>query len=123
MLVLYLRLLPMIKYRISVIISLCIIPVVALWMVLSSFMFCVPVEDFWSSASQHRCLPRGVWFLNAALQIVTDLWIVILPMPVLVRLKLPRRQKVAVLLVFGLGILYSPLALPHHRDYLHDANS
>lgn len=47
--------------------------------------------------------------LNAALQIATDMWIVFLPMPVLVRLKLPRRHKVAVVLVFGLGILYVTL--------------
>lgn len=37
------------------------------------------------------------------------MWIVFLPMPVLVRLKLPRRHKVAVVLVFGLGILYVTL--------------
>lgn len=107
MLVLYLRLLPMVsKYRLAVTISLCVIPLIALWLVLSSFMFCIPVSDFWSPVSQQRCLPKEIWFLNAALQIVTDMWIVFLPMSVLARLKLPRRQKVAVVLVFGLGILY-----------------
>ncbi|OJJ79927.1 uncharacterized protein ASPGLDRAFT_158201 [Aspergillus glaucus CBS 516.65] len=105
MLVLYLRLLPMMsKYRLTVTISLCVIPLIALWLVLSSFMFCIPVSDFWSPVSQQRCLPKEVWFLNAALQIATDMWTVFLPMPVLARLKLPRRQKVAVVLVFGLGI-------------------
>jgi len=112
MLVLYLRLLPMMsKYRLTVTISLCIIPIIALWLVLSSFMFCIPASDFWSPASQQRCLPQSLWFLNAALQIATDMWIVFLPMPVLVRLKLPKRHKFAVVMVFGLGILYASLIL------------
>lgn len=119
MLVLYLRLLPMMsKYRLTVTISLYVIPLIALWLVLSSFMFCIPVSDFWSPVSQQRCLPKEIWFLNAALQIATDMWTVFLPMPVLARLKLPRRQKVAVVLVFGLGILYAFSSSYHVMAYL-----
>ena len=52
-----------------------------------------------------------MWFLNAALQIVTDLWIVVLPMPMWAVLRLPRRQKIAVVVLFGLGILCVSLDL------------
>lgn len=106
MLLLYLRLFPTTRYRIIVITSLVVIPILGLWMILSSVLFCVPVSDFWSPRSLNRCLPKTpVWFLNAALQIVTDLWIVVLPMPKWAVLHLPRRQKIAVVVVFGLGIL------------------
>lgn len=107
MLVLYLRLFPTSRYRIMTIVSLVVVSVVGLWMTLSSFLFCIPVSDFWNpDLGFNRCLPRKpIWYLNAALQIVTDIWIVVMPMPMLASLKLPRRQKFALVLVFGLGIL------------------
>ena len=112
MLLLYLRLFPTTRYRIIVITSLVVIPILGLWMILSSVLFCIPVADFWSPRSLDRCLPRTpVWFLNAALQIVTDLWIVVLPMPMWAVLRLPRRQKIAVVVLFGLGVLCVPLDL------------
>ena len=107
MLVLYLRLFPTSRYRIMTIVSLVVVSVVGLWMTLSSFLFCIPVSDFWNpDPGFNRCLPRKpIWYLNAALQIVTDIWVVVMPMPMLASLKLPRRQKFALVLVFGLGIL------------------
>ena len=54
-----------------------------------------------------------MWFLNAALQIVTDLWIVILPMPMWAVLRLPWRQKTAVVVLFGLGILCVSFSISH----------
>lgn len=114
MLLLYLRLFPTTRYRIIVITSLVVIPILGLWMILSSVLFCIPVADFWSPRSLNRCLPKApVWFLNAALQIVTDLWIVILPMPMWAVLHLPRRQKIAVVVLFGLGILCVSFSISH----------
>lgn len=114
MLLLYLRLFPTTRYRIIVITSLVVIPILGLWMILSSVLFCIPVADFWSPRSLNRCLPRTpVWFLNAALQIVTDLWIVILPMPMWAVLRLPWRQKTAVVVLFGLGILCVSFSISH----------
>jgi hypothetical protein len=79
------------------------------WMTLSGFFFCNPVRDFWSVSSKVRadhCLPSGgVWFTNAGIQIATDLVILILPMPLIWRLQMPRRQKYGVFTVFGLGIM------------------
>ncbi|KAJ5594149.1 uncharacterized protein N7459_000357 [Penicillium hispanicum] len=79
-----------------------------LWMVVSGFVFCVPIRDFWSldyAVHTEHCLPQGaVWFSNAAMQILTDIIILILPMPLLSKLQLPTRQKAGVMLVFGVGI-------------------
>lgn len=80
--------------------------VAGLWMVISGFLFCIPVHAFWSVHHKDHCLPEGpVWYANAAMQIFTDLVILILPMPLLSKLHLPRRQKVGTMLVFGVGIL------------------
>lgn len=83
--------------------------VAGLWMIFSGFLFCVPVKASWSLdyeyAAEH-CLRMGpVWYINAALQISTDIVIIILPLPLVAKLQLPRRQKVGIMLVFGIGIL------------------
>ncbi|KAK4865368.1 hypothetical protein LT330_009479 [Penicillium expansum] len=83
--------------------------IVGLWTTLSGFFFCIPIHAFWSPSPEIRltkCLPAApVWFTNAALQTFTDLVILILPLPLLWKLQLPRRQKWGILVVFGLGIL------------------
>lgn len=80
-----------------------------LWMVMSGFVFCIPVSDFWSVNRTNRtqnCLPEGpVWFSNAAIQILTDIIILLLPMPLLSSLHLPRNQKAGIIVVFCVGII------------------
>ncbi|KAJ5555143.1 hypothetical protein N7535_007586 [Penicillium sp. DV-2018c] len=82
--------------------------VAALWMTLSGFIFCLPIHQFWNPDELSRrshCLPEGpVWFVNAGIQVATDIIILGLPMPLLWRLHLPRRQKWGVMVCFGIGI-------------------
>jgi hypothetical protein len=83
--------------------------IAGLWMTLSGFIFCYPVRNFWSldeAIRKHHCLPEGpVWFTNAGIQIATDLMILALPMPLLWKLHMPRKQKCGIMIVFGLGVL------------------
>ncbi|KAJ5703798.1 hypothetical protein N7493_010936 [Penicillium malachiteum] len=77
------------------------------WMVTSGFVFCVPISAFWelNRNDKSHCLPMGpVWYSNSAMQIVSDIVIMILPMPVLSKLQLPFKQKAGIILVFGLGV-------------------
>ncbi|KAJ6146305.1 hypothetical protein N7497_008287 [Penicillium chrysogenum] len=82
--------------------------IIGLWTTLSGFFFCVPVNAFWDPSEDVRlanCLPAApVWFTNAALQTSTDLVILVMPMPLLWKLQLPKRQKWGILVVFSLGI-------------------
>lgn len=79
-----------------------------IWMVTSGFIFCIPISDFWNldlEVRKENCLPEGpVWYSNAAIQILTDVVILVLPMPLLSSLHLPLRQKAGIMIVFGLGI-------------------
>lgn len=85
------------------------ITVSGLWMVISGFVFCIPVHRFWSlGRTDHaeQCLPEGpVWFSNAAIQILTDIIILLLPMPLLSKLHLPPKQKAGIIFVFCVGIV------------------
>ena len=42
-------------------------------------------------------------FANAGMNIATDITIGLLPLPVLKQLQLPKRQRIALMWVFGLG--------------------
>lgn len=115
MAVLYMRVFPTPSILLALRLLLAAIAVAGLWMVLSSFLFCIPVEAFWETRiSTEKCLPQQVWYLNAALQITTDVVIVVFPMPVLKRLRVSRRERAAMVMVFGVGVLYVSYPSPFH---------
>ncbi|KAH0368355.1 hypothetical protein KCU89_g18665, partial [Aureobasidium melanogenum] len=85
--------------------SIGVIVVYGLWSVFSTAFMCTPVAYFWDRSIGSHCLSRlGVWFANASINIVTDVVICLMPVPVLNRLKLPRKQKYALIGVFSLGL-------------------
>lgn len=108
-LILYARLFRPRTFLIVNYISMGFLVIAGLWTILSGFFFCVPVHAFWDPSEEVRldkCLPVvPVWFTNAALQTSTDLLILVLPLPLLWKLQLPKRQKWGILVVFSLGIL------------------
>ncbi|KAJ6111779.1 hypothetical protein N7523_007840 [Penicillium sp. IBT 18751x] len=107
-LLLYRRIFHPRAFRIASYILIAFITISGLWMIISGFVFCVPIHAFWSGrvlTTETQCLPVGpVWYTNAGLQISSDIAILILPMPFLWRLHLPLRQRVSIMLIFGMGI-------------------
>lgn len=70
---------------------------------IGSIFQCVPVSAFWTQ-EHSKCINMfASWFFNAAMNIFMDLAILILPMPVLKNLNLPRRQKYLLIGVFATG--------------------
>ncbi|KAG9565315.1 hypothetical protein KCU61_g8427, partial [Aureobasidium melanogenum] len=85
--------------------SIGVIVVYGLWSVFSTAFMCTPVAYFWDHSIGGHCLSRlGVWFANASINIITDVVICLMPVPVLNRLRLPRKQKYALIGVFSLGL-------------------
>ena len=77
------------------------------WAVISGYLNCVPVAKFWDKTISGYCLSfEAVWFFNASMNIATDVTLLLLPMPLLSQLQLPRMQKLALMGVFAIGILY-----------------
>jgi hypothetical protein len=84
------------------------ITVNGVWLILSGVFSCVPIQGFWDpeASASAFCLPRKpMWFSNAAVNILTDFALFLGPMVVLRPMKMPRRQKMGLYVVFGLGLL------------------
>lgn len=75
------------------------------WTVLGSALMCVPVQYFWGVGSGHCMNKTAFWFSNAALNIVTDVFIYAVPIPLIRRLQIAKKQKIALIFLFALGAL------------------
>jgi hypothetical protein len=106
----YLRIFPQHRFRQACYVMICVVGIYTLWTFFSAVFACWPISYFWTQIVDPqggRCLDRfAVWFANAGLNIATDIAIGVLPLKVLKSLKLPTRQRIALMIVFGLGGLY-----------------
>ncbi|KAK6223235.1 hypothetical protein QIS74_04080 [Colletotrichum tabaci] len=72
--------------------------------VVTCFVFCVPLEGFWDQRVPARCLSQQViFYVFRAGTIVTDIVIFLLPLPALSKLQIPRSQRFYLLGIFSLG--------------------
>lgn len=77
---------------------------------------CIPVATLWDNSIEGHCVDmKTAWYVNAGGNIVTDIMVFILPLPVFYQLQLPKRQKLFLLGVFCLGFLYVHHPLMVHR--------
>ena len=106
----YLRIFPHHLFRISCFIMIGIVAIYTCWTVFSAIFACWPISYFWTQIVNPKgghCLDRfAVWFANAGLNIATDFATGLLPLRVLKDLEMPKRQRIALMVVFGLGGLY-----------------
>ncbi|KAM0723493.1 hypothetical protein Q7P37_000480 [Cladosporium fusiforme] len=77
------------------------------WVVCITFLFifiCVPVEKLWYPDIPGRCINQvATWIANAASTLLTDVIILMMPMPQLWSLQLTTREKIGLTCAFGLG--------------------
>lgn len=67
---------------------------------------CTPLPRYWDRAIPGTCIDtQKFWYANGSFNIVTDVIIILLPMPVFYTLRLRRQQKVALMFIFALGSL------------------
>jgi hypothetical protein len=67
---------------------------------------CSPIHGFWDFSVKTHCINTTVmWYTNVAGNIATDLIVIILPIPAIVKLNLPNRQKWYLVGIFILGTL------------------
>ncbi|KAH8203000.1 hypothetical protein TruAng_002834 [Truncatella angustata] len=86
---------------------------------------CLPVAGFWDKTIDATCMDQRVLvYINAAGNMVTDIIIIMLPLPALWKLHLPRAQKIAVFGVFGVGSITVVISIIRlttiHTDKIED---
>lgn len=102
----YLRIFPSKPIRISCYVLIGLVSIYTIISTTLSAFSCVPVAFFWDTSipGPHKCLSQlAFWFSNASFNILTDLAVLILPMPVIKSLRLGKQQKYALMGVFALG--------------------
>jgi hypothetical protein len=79
------------------------------WAITISFLLtliCMPVEKYWYPSIEGRCFNSLViWYIMASFNLITDIALFIMPLPVIGSLQLRRKQKYTLIFVFGLGLL------------------
>ncbi|AEO59411.1 hypothetical protein MYCTH_2030430, partial [Thermothelomyces thermophilus ATCC 42464] len=77
--------------------------------VIAAILACVPVEYAWSAwtgSGEGVCFDNNAfWWAHSAINIATDLWILALPIPQLLRLQMGRKKKIYLVLMFSVGIV------------------
>ncbi|KAL2202977.1 hypothetical protein CC79DRAFT_1191826 [Sarocladium strictum] len=78
---------------------------------------CTPIAAFWDPVNHPGwCIDNQVqWFSNAALNILTDVIVFILPLPVISKLNLAKGQKYSLLGIFCLGFFTVALSVARIR--------
>lgn len=65
---------------------------------------CYPVAKFWDDRIPGGCVNKpALWYANAAINICQDIWLITLPIFILRKLQMPRREKISLILILGLG--------------------
>ena len=74
--------------------------------ILESFLLCRPFAYNWDKTIEGSCANQTSIFLSAGvINLLIDVMIVTLPMPMLWRLRMPLGRKIALSGVFGMGAL------------------
>lgn len=65
---------------------------------------CRPIQKHWTVGIEGTCINRpALYIATAGLGILSDLVLLVLPMPMILRLQMPSRQKAGLVLLFTIG--------------------
>ncbi|KAL1601491.1 hypothetical protein SLS60_006406 [Paraconiothyrium brasiliense] len=78
---------------------------------------CRPIEAFWDESVKGDCLNlvHFTYFTNIT-NMITDVWIFLMPVPVIWHLQLQTKKKLLLCLIFSIGIAYVSLYTAHTND-------
>lgn len=103
----YLRITPQLWFLRATKVLIGVVLVYTVSIALSNFLACRPVRAAWdASITDKTCINRSALYIaTAALNIATDMTMLVLPIPVVVPLQMSSRQKVEIVGIFMLGSL------------------
>ncbi|KAI7236950.1 hypothetical protein KC343_g7343 [Hortaea werneckii] len=102
---------------------------------LTVLLQCQPLRKVWDLSQPGRCIPpdqlKIAAFFNSSVSALTDLIFALLPIPIVRRLQMNRRTKVAIIAILSLGIFVTVCAIikmnylgsyGEHGDFLFDSS-
>ncbi|KAK3935172.1 Phosphoglucosamine mutase [Diplogelasinospora grovesii] len=101
---LYLRVLTYDYVRKATYVALAIVITYNFWAFCMYLTMCIPIAKMWDRSLDGYCHPVSVWWALTYLHIITDFVIFLIPMPVILTMTIPTRQKVGLSLVFATGL-------------------
>ncbi|KAK7892837.1 hypothetical protein LTR67_007074 [Exophiala xenobiotica] len=91
-----------------------------------SLLSCRPLSSYWTVVQKGHCFNiYAFWFFSAGFNIVTDIALCILPIPTLMTLRMPPKQKYSLIFVFvlgGFGCVTSVLRLIKFYEMYHSVD-
>ena len=88
-------------------------------LILQAFLICRPFAKNWDPLLPGTCgSSTAVFLAGGIINIVIDLTMIILPMPLVWQLQMSQQRKSALSAVFALGTLYVFRSAPSHLSYL-----
>lgn len=101
---LYLKLSPNRTFRIMVWTLMGFVAATAFSCVIAIIFQCKPIHKAWDTSTEGKCVNQvGIFISNAGLDISQDIMAYFLPVPMLWKLNMPRKQRVALILIFVIG--------------------
>ncbi|KAL4778357.1 hypothetical protein BJX76DRAFT_362799 [Aspergillus varians] len=80
----------------------------------AAILSCVPVHAAWTQwtkSGEGQCYDnRSFWWAHSGINIATDLWILLMPIPMLLKLQLKTTKKVYLVLMFSAGIIITAMS-------------
>ncbi|KAL3467197.1 hypothetical protein BJX64DRAFT_192222 [Aspergillus heterothallicus] len=115
MLLLYLRLFPNRLLRIAVFTSLSITSAWAVGSFFAQLFSCTPISYYWKQwdmEHEGHCVDHNDLLLShSIINIILDVLVIGLPMPVLVKLHMPLEKRVGMVLMFGVGLVVTVISI------------
>ena len=102
---LYMRIMVYGAPRIAVYVVLGVTMLCNSWVLVASFIQCIPLQALWDSDVEGSCLGSAVALGSSIIHIITDFLIFVLPIPSLASLRIHKRQKIGLLVVFSIGFV------------------
>ncbi|OJJ49273.1 hypothetical protein ASPZODRAFT_129699 [Penicilliopsis zonata CBS 506.65] len=104
-LVFYLRIFPTKKFRLLCFATIAVVASGTFGFMIATIFQCVPVQANWHRHIAKKCVNNTIFrWCWAGYNTLMDMWVCLMPMPLLARLQLDTARKVGVMVVFGLGL-------------------
>ena len=90
-------------FRVASWITFAVVNIAGLVLTFFNVFQCIPVSQVFAPAG--KCIPLITLYLaSVPVNVITDLAVLVLPIPVLTAMRLPRKQKMILIATFGLGV-------------------